>query len=136
MNAQGKIAMSDAAHTHKELVAGFFGRAAASYDGMGPHAFQYFGRRLVELAQIPCGAQVLDVATGRGAVLFPAAEQVGPHGHVVGIDVTEPMVQLTAAEISQQGVTNAEVCQMDAGRYTSPIPPDPSGEMIRYWENC
>jgi hypothetical protein len=50
MNAQGKIIMSNAVHTHKELVAGFFGRAAAAYDGMGPHAFQYFGRRLVELA--------------------------------------------------------------------------------------
>jgi O-methyltransferase/aklanonic acid methyltransferase len=120
MNAQGEIVMSDAAHTHKELVAGFFGRAAASCDGMGPHAFTYFGRRLVELAQIPWGAQVLDVATGRGAVLFPAAEHVGPHGHVVGIDVTEPMVQLTAAEISQRKVTNAEVRQMDAEHLVFP----------------
>src|SRR5262245_34766788 len=114
MNAQREIVMSDVPQTHKELVAGFFGRAAASYDEMGPHAFQYFGRRLVELAQIPCGGQVLDVATGRGAVLFPAAEHVGPYGHVVGIDVAEPMVQLTAAEIRQRGLTNAEVRQMDA----------------------
>jgi O-methyltransferase / aklanonic acid methyltransferase len=120
MNAQGTIVMSDAPHTHKELVAGFFGRAAASYDRMGPHAFQYFGRRLVELAQIPCGAQVLDVATGRGAVLFPAAAHVGPQGHVIGIDVAEPMVQLTAADIRQRGVTNAEVRQMDAERLLFP----------------
>jgi len=114
MNAHGEIVMSDAAHTHKALVAGFFGRAAASYDRMWPHAFEYFGRRLVELAQIPGGAQVLDVATGRGAVLFPAAAHVGPQGHVVGIDVAAPMVQLTAAEIRRRGVTSAEVRQMDA----------------------
>jgi ubiquinone/menaquinone biosynthesis C-methylase UbiE len=114
MNAHGEIVMSDAAHTHKALVAGFFGRAAASYDRTWPHAFEYFGRRLVELAQIPGGAQVLDVATGRGAVLFPAAAHVGPQGHVVGIDVAAPMVQLTAAEIRRRGVTNAEVRQTDA----------------------
>ena len=60
------------------------------------------------------------LATGRGAVLFPAAEHVGPHGHVVGIDVAEPMVQLTAADIRQRGVTNAEVRQMDAEHLVFP----------------
>ncbi|MFL5733489.1 MAG: methyltransferase domain-containing protein [Chloroflexia bacterium] len=29
---------------------------------------------------------MLDVATGRGAALFPAAEKVGPSGQVTGID--------------------------------------------------
>jgi hypothetical protein len=48
------------------------------YDRVGPRFFSHFGRRLVALAQIPSGAHVLDVATGRGAVLFPAAECVGP----------------------------------------------------------
>jgi len=120
MNVQRKILMSDAAQTHKALVAGFFGRAAASYDRTGPHAFEYFGRRLVERAQIPGGARVLDVATGRGAVLFPAAAHVGPQGYVVGIDVAAPMVQLTAAEIRQRGVTNAEVRQMDAEHLAFP----------------
>jgi len=37
--------------------------------------------------------QVLDVATGRGAVLFPLAKAVGPLGKVVGIDISRQMVK-------------------------------------------
>ncbi len=66
----------------KRETAGVFSRGAATYDRVGPAFFSHFGRRLVELAQIPSGARVLDIATGRGAVLFPAAEAVGPQGQV------------------------------------------------------
>jgi SAM-dependent methyltransferase len=48
---------------------------------------------------------VLDVAYGRGAVLFPAAERVGAAGHVEGIDLSEGMVQATSAEAERRGVT-------------------------------
>lgn len=112
--------MSDDANTQKEFVAGVFSRAASTYDRIGPPFFAHFGRRLVELARIRRGAQVLDVATGTGAVLFPAAEQVGPHGYVVGVDLADPMVQAAAAEIRRQGLANAEVCRMDAERLAFP----------------
>ncbi|MBV6451243.1 MAG: Ubiquinone/menaquinone biosynthesis C-methyltransferase UbiE [Anaerolineales bacterium] len=70
---------------------------------------------MVELAQIPNGAHVLDVATGRGAVLFPAAESVGTHGLVIGIDLSEKMAQETAKEVERLGLSPiAEVRQMDA----------------------
>ncbi len=98
----------------KQWFAELFGRAAPTYGQVGPKFFDYFGRRLVELAQIPKGASVLDVATGRGAILFPAAEAVGPHGHVVGIDLSEAMIQETAVEIKQRSLKNAEVQCMDA----------------------
>lgn len=70
----------------KRQVAGLFDRASGTFDQVGPRFFSYFGRRLVEIAQIPSGSRVLDVATGRGALLFPAADSVGPHGQVTGID--------------------------------------------------
>lgn len=99
----------------KQEIAGVFGRAAATYDHVGPRFFSHFGRRLVELAQIPRGAHVLDVATGRGAVLFPAAESVGLQGHITGVDLAETMVQETAQELARLGLaSNAEVHQMDA----------------------
>ena len=55
----------------KQQVSGLFDRAANTFDHVGPRFFSHFGRRLVELAHIPIGAHVLDVATGRGAALFP-----------------------------------------------------------------
>jgi len=98
----------------KEFIAEVFSRAAPDYDRVGPQFFTQFGRRLVELAGMSPGATVLDVAAGRGAVLFPATERVGRRGRVIGIDLAETMVQQTAAEIRQQGLRNAEIRRMDA----------------------
>jgi len=98
----------------KKWFSELFDRAAPTYDQVGPRFFDYFGRRLVEMAQIPKGARVLDVATGRGAILIPAVEAVGSHGHVIGIDFSQIMVQETSAEIKKRGLQNVEVQFMDA----------------------
>lgn len=105
---------SDEIAQTKRRLAGVFDRAAPTYDRVGPRHFWHFGRRLVELAGIASGDQVLDVATGREAVLFPAAKAAGPRGHVTGIDLSEGMVQETARELAHQGLTNADIRQMDA----------------------
>jgi ubiquinone/menaquinone biosynthesis C-methylase UbiE len=98
----------------KAEVAGVFGRTAPLYDRVGPRFFSHFGHRLVELAQIPGGARVLDVATGKGAVLVPAAAAVGPRGRVTGIDLSEAMVREAAREIDRLGLENVDVLEMDA----------------------
>lgn len=98
----------------KKRLAVTFDRASATYDRVGPRFFTYYGRRLVESAQLRDGARVLDIASGRGAVLFPAAERIGPAGSVTGIDLSEDMVKATADEIRARGLRNAEVRQMDA----------------------
>ena len=98
----------------KKHVAGIFSRAASTYDRVGPPFFSYFGRRLVELARIPNGTAVLDVATGRGAILFPAAEQVGSCGRAVGVDLSAGMLRELAADIERANLGHAAICQMDA----------------------
>ena len=99
----------------KQQVSDLFDRVAATFDHVGPRFFSYFGHRVVELASIPNGAHVLDVATGRGAVLLPAAKCVGTQGHVIGIDLSEGMVEETAKELARLGLSpNIEVRQMDA----------------------
>jgi ubiquinone/menaquinone biosynthesis C-methylase UbiE len=102
----------------KDILQGVFTRSASSYERI--RYFPIFGEWLVEIAQIPEGAKVLDVACGRGAVLFPAAERVGTSGHVIGIDLAEGMAHETEAEIQRRGLTQAEACQMDAEHLTFP----------------
>jgi len=100
---------------HKQRVSKTFDGAAPTYGQVGPAFFSHFGRRLVDIAGIPGGSQVIDIATGRGAVLFPAAESVGSDGKVTGIDLSEIMVQETKAEIAHLKMSrNIEVRQMDA----------------------
>jgi ubiquinone/menaquinone biosynthesis C-methylase UbiE len=100
----------------KRVRAGVFGRGARDYDRVGTPIFGRLGRRLVELAAVRPGDRVLDVATGRGAVLFAAAELVGERGRVIGVDLAEEMVALTSADIRQRGISNAEVRVADAER--------------------
>ena len=97
-----------------------FSRVAPDYGRIGPPFFSHFGRRLVEVAEIPEDARVLDIASGAGAVLFAAAERVGPKGQVIGIDLAEGMVRQASKEIHRLGVRNAEATQMDAEELAFP----------------
>jgi ubiquinone/menaquinone biosynthesis C-methylase UbiE len=98
-----------------------FDRAATSF-GQGDltRRFPYFGERLVAAAEVQPGQQVLDVATGRGAVLFPAAQAVGPRGRVVGVDLAPGMIEATARELAEQGLSQVTVQVMDAEQLTFP----------------
>lgn len=102
----------------KEQIAGLYDRAAATYGTIGPDFFSYGGRQLVAHMALPAGARVLDVASGRGANLFPAAAAVGPGGQVIGIDLAAGMVEETTAEITRRKLTQASMLQMDAEHLT------------------
>jgi SAM-dependent methyltransferase len=92
------------------------GTMAEIWKTVAPPYWAYFGSRLVELADIPAGAYVLDVGSGRGTSLLPAARKTGPQGQVVGIDIWEEHVRGTALEIRERGLNNASMVWMDATR--------------------
>jgi ubiquinone/menaquinone biosynthesis C-methylase UbiE len=106
--------MADVGSRKREESLRVFNHAASTYDRVGPRSFSYFGQRLVDLAEIPSGANVLDVAAGRGALLFPAAARVGSTGHVTGIDFAPNMVRETTQDIESGKLRNAEIGRMDA----------------------
>ncbi len=80
--------------------------------------WDYFGLRLVELVGVTEGALVLDVGTGGGASLYPAARIVGDHGQVTGIETCHHCQESTSSEINRCGITNAKVLLMDAENMT------------------
>jgi ubiquinone/menaquinone biosynthesis C-methylase UbiE len=104
--------MNDDAVVPKARAKAQFNAVAAEYDA-GPGCFAHFGRRLVTAAEIEPGQRVLDVASGRGAVLFPCLTQVGETGEVVGVDLADEMVRITNEEAARRG-TSARVQVMDA----------------------
>ncbi|MGH7456719.1 MAG: methyltransferase domain-containing protein, partial [bacterium] len=84
--------MKTLAEGSKAKVIAVYDGAADTYNRVGPSFFLHFGKRLASGAGILPGSNVLDVATGTGAVLVPAAELVGSEGRVVGIDISFPMI--------------------------------------------
>jgi len=98
----------------KQMIEEIFDGAAARYDREGPSIFRQFGARLVELMGIAPGARVLDVATGKGAVLIPAAQRVGASGSVVGIDLSAAMLREAEHAARDLQLSNFETRKMDA----------------------
>lgn len=54
------------------------------------------------------GARVVDVGSGGGFDCFIAAGQVGPEGRVVGVDMTDEMLDKARATASRMGLFNVE----------------------------
>ena len=113
----GGDTMRDDAEARKAETMAQFNRRAGDFDPQG--AFAHFGQRLVAKLGVDSGQRVLDVATGRGAVFFPAVERVGPAGAAVGIDLAESMVCATNAEAEGRGL-GTPVRIMDAEQLDFP----------------
>ncbi len=97
-----------------EILSNIFDRASLTYDTFGPRYFSYFGKRLVEVVGINEGKRVLDVAAGRGASMFVAADKAGIRGSVTGIDFSSGMVRETSNEIEKKGLMNVKMIKMCA----------------------
>jgi ubiquinone/menaquinone biosynthesis C-methylase UbiE len=86
--------------------------AAAGYDeGVGTMT-RLIVPKLMRLAELAYGHQVLDLAAGTGLASEAAALAVGPTGHVVAADVSPPMLE--QAKIRLVSTRNATIRVEDA----------------------
>lgn len=60
------------------------------------------------------GLRVVEVGCGSGNTACWVAEQVGPHGSVVGIDVSPGQVEQARRQAAERGLRNAEFHVADA----------------------
>ncbi|WP_299010024.1 methyltransferase domain-containing protein [uncultured Shewanella sp.] len=63
----------------------------------------------VDIANIRLGNRVLDLGCGTGLDLMLAAEKVGPFGHVIGIDITQEMLDIADKHIKASPFNNIEL---------------------------
>jgi ubiquinone/menaquinone biosynthesis C-methylase UbiE len=68
---------------------------------------------MVMAAPMP-GEQVLDVACGTGLVSFAALEVVGPTGQILGVDLSDRMVQVARSRAAARQFSNTNFERMDA----------------------
>ena len=67
-------------------------------------ATQQVSKRLVELAEIKPGFNVLDIATGIGEPALTAAKQVGKNGHILAIDISPQMLSFAKERANSLGL--------------------------------
>ncbi|ETW13142.1 UbiE/COQ5 family methyltransferase [Roseivivax marinus] len=75
---------------------------------------------LLDRAAVRPGARVLDVGCGSGALSRAAAEAAGPNGAVLGLDLSEPLLELARAQ-GGEGIeylrADAQVADLGEGRF-------------------
>jgi SAM-dependent methyltransferase len=60
------------------------------------------------VAALKPGETVLDLGSGAGFDCFLAARQVGPTGRVIGVDMTDEMLEKARANANKSGLSNVE----------------------------
>ena len=90
-------------------------KAAATYNAAADHfddtplAFwSRVGGRTVSRLELKTGDFVLDVGCGSGASALPAAQAVGPNGQVIGVDLSERLLDLGRDKAARSGLENIE----------------------------
>jgi ubiquinone/menaquinone biosynthesis C-methylase UbiE len=88
-------------HSDHLHVAATYTSAADRFDDLP--FWSHFGRATVDRLQLRPGARVLDLCCGTGASALPAAEIVGPAGKVLGIDLTDALLERARVKAAAAG---------------------------------
>lgn len=87
--------------------------AAADYEPLWQRQLAPAQAALLAAAAPQPGDRVLDVACGTGLVALDAARAVGPGGAVLGVDLSERMVEAATRRAQAQDLANARFERMD-----------------------
>ncbi len=95
-------------------------KAAAAYNAAADHfddealgLWAKYGGRTVERLALQPGATVLDVGCGTGASAIPAAEQIGPEGKVIAVDLADRLLEIARRKAASRKLQNIEFCRGD-----------------------
>lgn len=97
---------------HTEKMANLFDKLSDTYDEVGVDFFQPIAATLLAAMPPHEGERWLDIGCGRGAVLLPAAQAIGPRGLAVGIDISSGMIEHARRSALHAGLRNVE-CEVD-----------------------
>jgi ubiquinone/menaquinone biosynthesis C-methylase UbiE len=95
-------------------------RRAKHYDASGIGALHGWRQKAVERLSLRLGDVVVDVGCGTGLNFPLLREAVGPEGRIIGVDLTDAMLDQARQRVAVHGWRNIELVQSDAGRYVFP----------------
>src|SRR5947208_2668346 len=73
-----------------------------------------------QLGRLAPGERVLDLGSGAGTDSLVAAQMVGEHGHVTGIDMTPEMLTKARTASAEMGAAHVEFVEREADQLTVP----------------
>jgi len=110
----------------REHILRTYRKRAANYD-FTANLYYTFGYRewayrkmAVKALNLKAGDTVLDLACGTG-INFPLYQQyIGPEGRIIGVDITDAMLEQAQKKVASYGWSNVTLIQHDAATYKNP----------------
>ena len=124
MNRSAERPRGSASLLSAEEVRALYRRTASFYDaalwiyrltGSDRHR-----RRAVEALQLGPGDTVVDLGCGTGLNLGLLAPAVGPAGRVIGVDLTDAMLDRARRRVARQGWNNVQLIEADLRDFVLP----------------
>lgn len=114
----------------KENIAGLYRKRAGWYDFsantyylIGFREFAYRQMAVQELHFDP-GDTVVEIGCGTGLNFELLLHQIGPQGHIVGVDLTPEMLAKASERVARNNWSNVSLIQSDAAAFEFPRPVD------------
>ena len=111
-DAKGKEAMD--AKLQRRIQRYGWDLAAVDYESLWQAQLAEAQDALLALASPAVGERVLDIACGTGLVSIEAARAVSPSGYVLGIDLSERMIDTAEQRARELKLSNCKFSRMDA----------------------
>ena len=100
---------------HLDSIKAIYDERSQQYDDSYLHLKQ--SREYIDYAKLKPGEAVLDLVCGTGLVTLLAKGEVGARGHVVGVDVSDGMLEVARRKCRQEGLdvvfVNRDVRDLD-----------------------
>ncbi len=117
--------MSDSQSRHADQIAYWSGEGGSHWVGQQAHTDTMLApvaAAVLAFAAAQPGERVLDVGCGCGTTTLALAAQVGPSGHVTGLDISGPMLEVGRRRSA--GAANIAWVNADASTWTAEQPAD------------
>jgi ubiquinone/menaquinone biosynthesis C-methylase UbiE len=97
---------------------------AKGYDASSISSLETWRKKAVKLLNLVRGDLVVDIGCGTGLNFALLQEAIGPEGRIIGVDLTDAMLDQARQRVAAHGWKNVELVQSDATQYQFPTQVD------------
>ncbi len=97
---------------------------AKNYDASSISSLETWRKEAVKMLNLKRGDLVVDIGCGTGLNFALVHEAIGPEGRIIGVDLTDAMLDYARLRVAEHGWKNVELVQSDASQYEFPIQVD------------
>ena len=115
-DTQMKLSKEQTKHLYRHT-ARYYDLLVSLYRIAGTERYQ---RQAVEVLGLEAGDTVIDMGCGTGANFHHLYDAVGPSGRVIGVDLTDAMLEKASHRIQSAGWANIELVEGDIAKYAFP----------------